>query len=84
LLLTGTVTSRPPPPGATMVVAVNGRIAATGAFYPAKPGVPAAVFATLLPRFLFAPGPGHAQIRLYVATRTASGYNLQPVTVPET
>jgi hypothetical protein len=84
VLLTGTVTSGAPPPGATMVVAVNGRVAATAAFYPAKPGDPMAVFATLLPPFLFTPGPGHAQIRLYVATRTASGYNLQPVTIPET
>jgi hypothetical protein len=80
-MVVGEVVSGTPPPGSTMVVAVNGRIGATSGFYPAKPGGSPASFAALLPADLFQAGPGQPQLRLYLATRSGGAYRFQPVTV---
>ena len=80
-LVVGEVTSDAPPPGATMVVAVNGRIGAAGSFFPIKPGAAPVSFAGLVPDFLFKAGDGQPQLQLYLATRAGAGYRLQPVTI---
>jgi hypothetical protein len=80
-MVVGDVLSAPPPPGAVMVVAVNGQVGATSGFYPAKQGWSAATFAALVPVDLFQAGPGQPQLRLYLATRSGAAYRLQPVTL---
>src|SRR5512132_537632 len=69
------------PPQATMVVAVNGKVAATAGFFAMQDGQPATSFAALVPDFLYRAGPGPPQLQLYLTTRTGGGTQLQPVTV---
>jgi hypothetical protein len=81
-LVVGEITSRTPPPGSTLVVAVNGRIGGASGFYSAKDGRPPVAFSVLVPDFLFKAGPGQPQIQPFLATRKADGgYQLQPVTI---
>jgi len=77
-IVTGQVTSGTPPPGSTMVIAVNGRIAGTAHFYPPHEGERPTGFAAMVPDFLFTPGPGQRQIQLYLATRSGDRVTLQP------
>jgi Sulfatase len=81
LIVTGQVTSGTPPPGSTMVIAVNGKIAGTANFYPPHEGERATGFAAVAPDFLFTPGPGQSQIQVYLATRNGDGVTLQPAKV---
>jgi hypothetical protein len=80
-MVVGDVLSASPPAGAVMVVAVNGKIGATSAFYPAKQGWSPATFAALVPDFLFKAGPGQPQLQLYLATGSAGAYRLRPVSL---
>jgi hypothetical protein len=64
-----------------MVVAVNGQVGATSGFFAIQDGEPASSFAAFVPDFLYRAGPGPPQLQLYLATRTGSGTQLQPVTV---
>jgi hypothetical protein len=80
-LITGQLTGPDPPAQATMVVAVNGQVAATSGFFPTQDGQPANSFAALVPDFLYHAGPGPPQLQLYLTTRTGNGTQLQPVTV---
>jgi hypothetical protein len=75
--------ANPPPPEATMVVAVNDRVAGTSGLFPMRDGQPATSFAALVPDFLYRAGPGHPQVKLYLATRTGDRHQLQPVTVTD-
>jgi hypothetical protein len=77
-IVTGQVTSGTPPPGSTMVIAVNGRIAGTAHFYPPHEGERPTGFEAMVPDFLFTPGPGQRQIQLYLATRSGDRVTLQP------
>jgi hypothetical protein len=70
----------PPPPGATVLVAVNGVIGGGSRLFPERPGEPAVRFAAITPDDLWRPGPGGPQLQLYVAT-TGTRPRLQPVTV---
>ncbi|HWC44300.1 MAG TPA: sulfatase-like hydrolase/transferase [Actinomycetota bacterium] len=70
----------PPPPGATVLVAVNGTIGGGSRLFPERPGEPAVRFAAITPDDLWRPGPGGPQLQLYVAT-TGTQPHLQPVTV---
>jgi Sulfatase len=79
-LVSGRLAS-PPPPGATVLVAVNGRIGGTSTLFPGRPGEPAARFAAITPDFLWRAGDGHRQLRLYVLDRSGGRPRLQPVTV---
>jgi hypothetical protein len=80
-LVTGDVTSGTPPPGARMVIAVNGQVGATAGFYPLKARGPARTFAGLVPASLYKPGPGHPQLQLYLATRSGASWRLQPASL---
>jgi hypothetical protein len=80
-LVSGDVTSGTPPPGARMVVAVNGQVGATAGLYPDKARGPARSFAGLVPASLFEAGPGQPQLQLYLATRSGSGWRLQPASL---
>jgi hypothetical protein len=80
-LVAGEVTSGTPPPGARMVIVVNGQVGATAGFYPLKARGPARSFAGLVPESLYKPGPGHAQLQLYLATRSGPGWRLQPASL---
>jgi len=77
-LVVGQLTSRVPP-GATVVVTVNGTIAGTGGLYPAAEGERPTMFAAIVPDFLFTPGPGQRQIQAYLTTRTAGDVTFQPI-----
>jgi hypothetical protein len=80
-LVSGEVTSGAPPPGARMVIAVNGQVGATAGFYPLKADSSARSFAGLVPDALYEPGPGHPQLQLYLATRSGEGWRLQPASL---
>jgi hypothetical protein len=77
-LVVGQLSSRAPP-GATVVVTVNGAIAGTGGLYPAAEGERPSMFAAIVPDFLFTPGPGQRQIQAYLTTRTAGHVTFQPI-----
>jgi hypothetical protein len=79
-LVVGQVTG-PAPPQATMVVAVNGKVAATSGLFPMQDGQPATSFAAFVPDFLYHAGPGPPQLQLYLSTKAGGGTQLQPVTV---
>jgi hypothetical protein len=80
-LVTGRLTA-PPPPGATVLVAVNGRIGGGSEPFPERSGEPAVRFAVLTPDFLWKAGAGHGQLQLYLLHRSDGGPRLQPVSVP--
>jgi hypothetical protein len=80
-LVSGRLTSAPPP-GATVLVAVNGRIGGGSEPFSERPGEPAVGFAVLTPDFLWKPGGGHRQLRLYILNRSGGVPHLQPVSVP--
>jgi hypothetical protein len=80
-LVSGEVTSGTPPPGARMVIVVNGQVGATAGFYPLKAREPARSFAGLVPESLYKPGPGHPQLQLYLATRSGVSWRLQPASL---
>jgi hypothetical protein len=71
----------PPPPGATVLVAVNGTIGGGSRLFPERPGEPALRFAAITPDDLWRPGPGGPQLQLYVAGTDGDRLHLQPVTV---
>jgi hypothetical protein len=80
-LVVGQLASAKPPAQATMVVAVNGKVAGTAGFFPMQDGQPANSFAALVPDFLYRAGPGPPQLQLYLATPSGGGRQLQPVTI---
>jgi hypothetical protein len=65
-----------------VLVAVNGRIGGASEPFPERPGEPAVRFAVLTPDFLWKPGDGHRQLRLYLLDRSDRVPHLQPVSVP--
>jgi hypothetical protein len=70
----------PPPAGARVLVAVNGRIGGGSKLFPERPGEPAVRFAAITPDFLWRPGAGRPQLQLYLADGSARPH-LQPVSV---
>ena len=56
----------PPPPGATVLVAVNGKIGGASSLFPERPGEPPVMFAAITPDFLFKAGDGHRQVKAYL------------------
>ncbi|HZD03152.1 MAG TPA: sulfatase-like hydrolase/transferase [Actinomycetes bacterium] len=77
-IVVGQVTSGTPPPGSSMVVAINGKIGGTAHFYPPHEGERPTGFAAMVPDSLFTPGPGQRQIQLYLATRSGGQVTFQP------
>ena len=73
--------SSPPPPGATVLAAVNGRIGGGSSLFSERPGDPAASFAVLTPDFLWKAGDGRRQLQLYLLDRGGGQPRLQPVSV---
>jgi hypothetical protein len=71
----------PPPAGAVVLVAVNGRIAGGSRPFPDRPGEPPVRFAVITPDLLWRPGDGHRQLQLYVADPAGGRPRLQPVVV---
>jgi hypothetical protein len=64
-----------------VLVAVNGRIGGGSELFPERPGEPAVRFAAITPDFLWRPGPGGPQLRLYLADTAGGRPHLQPVDV---
>ena len=79
-LVSGRLTA-PPPPGATVLIAVNGRIGGGSEPFPERPGEPAVRFAVLTPDLLWKPGHGHRQLQLYLLDRSDGRPSLQPVSL---
>jgi hypothetical protein len=79
-LVSGRLAS-PPPPGATVLVAVNGTIGGGSRLFSERPGEPAVRFAAITPDFLWRAGPGRSQLQLYVADTSGARPRLQPVSV---
>jgi hypothetical protein len=80
-LVSGRLTAAPPP-GATLLVAVNGRIGGGSSLFPERPGEPAVGFAAITPDVLWRPGSGAAQLQLYLLDRSSGQPRLRPVSVP--
>ena len=80
-LVSGKLTSRLPPAGSTVLVAVNGRIGGESKLFPERPGEPAAKFAAITPDFLFKAGDGRRQLQVYVVDRSGGEPRLQPVSL---
>ena len=70
-----------PAPGATVLVAVNGRIGGGSRLFPGRPGEPAVRFAAITPDDLWRPGPGRPQLQLYLAEPGGGRPRLRPVSV---
>ena len=78
-LVSGRLTS--PPGGATVLVAVNGRIGGESKLFSERPGEPAARFAVITPDFLWRSGDGRRQLQVYVVHRSGGQPRLQPVSL---
>jgi sulfatase-like protein len=78
-LVSGRLTAPPPPGAAAVLVAVNGRIGGTSRLFPDRPGGPATRFAAITPDFLWRPGEGRDQLRLYLLDRSGGRPRLAPV-----
>ncbi len=78
-LLVGQLTSRAPPDGARMVVAVNGRIGAVVELFVDRPGARPAGFAAIVPDFLFQSGPASPQVQLFLVEAPDNAPVLEPV-----
>jgi hypothetical protein len=78
-LVSGKLTSPPPPAGSTVLVAVNGKIGGESRLFPERPGEPAAKFAVITPDFLYKAGDGRRQLQVYVIDRSGGQPRLQPV-----
>jgi Sulfatase len=77
-LVSGRLSSAPPA-GATVLVAVNGRIGGESELFPERPGEPATRFAVMTPDFLWKAGDGRHQLRAYLVQRSGSALRLRPV-----
>jgi Sulfatase len=80
-LVSGKLTSPPPPAASTVLVAVNGRIGGESRLFPERPGEPAAKFAVITPDFLWTAGDGRRQLQVYVVDRSGGQPLLQPVSL---
>ena len=80
-LVSGRLTA-PPPPRATVLVAVNGRIGGGAEPFPERPGEPAVRCRAHPGLPLWRAGDGHRQLQLYLLDRGGGGPRLQPVSVP--
>jgi Sulfatase len=80
-LVSGRLAS-PAPAGASVLVAVNGRIGGVSSLFPERPGEPTLRFAAITPDFLWRPGDGRPQLQLYLLDRGGGRPpRLQPVGV---
>jgi Sulfatase len=70
-----------PPAGASVLVAVNGRIGGGSRLFPEHPGEPADRFAAIVPDSLWKAGDGHHQLQLYLLDRSGGEPRLRPVGV---
>jgi hypothetical protein len=68
-LISGRLAS-PPPAGAAVLAAVNGRVAGGSRLFPGRPGEPADRFAMITPDFLWRAGDGRGQLQLYLVERS--------------
>jgi hypothetical protein len=78
-LIAGVLSGGPPPPGAVMVLTVNGRIGGTAGFYPPHEHERPTAFAAMVPDFLYHQGPGKPQIKAYLAIRSGTSVTLRQV-----
>jgi hypothetical protein len=68
-LISGRLAS-PPPAGAAVLAAVDGRVAGGSRLFPGRPGEPADRFAMITPDFLWRAGDGRGQLQLYLVERS--------------
>jgi hypothetical protein len=78
-LVSGRLASPLPPAGATVLVAVNGKIGGGSRLFPDRPGEPTDRFAVITPDFLWRAGDGRRQLQVYVVDGSGGQPRLRPV-----
>jgi hypothetical protein len=77
----GQMESGPPPPGAKLAVAINGKIGGVNSFFYDAPGGKPDKFAAVVPDFLYRAGPGHQQVQLYLVQQAGGRPQFQPISI---
>jgi Sulfatase len=77
----GQMTSGPPPRGARLAVAVNGKIGGVNSFFYDSPGGKVDKFAVIVPDFLYKRGPGRPQVQLYLVLQSRGHVEFHPVKI---
>jgi hypothetical protein len=79
----GQMVSGAPPPGAKLAVAINGKLGGVNSFFFDVPGGKADKFAVVVPDFLYRPGPGQRQVRLFLVQQSGGRTRFDPVSIVE-
>jgi hypothetical protein len=77
----GQMESGPPPPGAKLAVAINGKIGGVNSFFYDAPAGKPDKFAAVVPDFLYRAGPGHQQVQLYLVQQAGGRPQFQPISI---
>jgi hypothetical protein len=73
--------SSPPPAGAKLAVAINGKIGGVNAFFYDSPGGKVDKFAAVVPDFLYRKGPGQRQVQLYLVQQSGGRTRFHPIAI---
>jgi Sulfatase len=73
--------SSPPPAGAKLAVAINGKIGGVNAFFYDSPGGKVDKFAAVVPDLLYKKGPGQSQVQLYLVQQSSGRTQFHPIAI---
>jgi arylsulfatase A-like enzyme len=73
--------SSPPPAGARLAVAINGKIGGVNAFFYDSPGGKVDKFAAVVPDSLYKKGPGQRQVQLYLVQQSGGRTQFHPIAI---
>jgi Sulfatase len=73
--------AKPPPAGAKLAVAINGKIGGVNAFFYDSPGGKVDKFAAVVPDFLYRKGPGQRQVQLYLVQQSGGRTQFHPIAI---
>jgi hypothetical protein len=79
----GQMASGPPPAGAKLAVAINGKIGGVNAFFNDSPGGKVDKFAAVVPDFLYKKGAGQRQVQLYLVQQSGGRPQFHPIAISD-